>query len=91
MPYCSVNLTPDLDEFIFSRVESGRYSNPTELMQEALRALDREERGQGEKRRSSTSATDENDVDKIRESDAFRRLWQLQCQAGPDGTETGTD
>jgi putative addiction module CopG family antidote len=86
MPYCSVNLPPDLDEFVFSRVESGKYSNPTELMQAALRALDREERGEKADRRSPSRAKSENDIDSIRKADVFRKLWQSQFQSSPETT-----
>ena len=39
-----VSLTPELEELIQRRLESGRYNNATEVMQEALRLLDERDR-----------------------------------------------
>ena len=44
MQFRNVNLSPDLDEFVLNSLESGHYSNVSELVQAALRALDHEER-----------------------------------------------
>ncbi len=43
MPTRNVNLTPELDQFIASRLESGRYENASEVVRAALRILEREE------------------------------------------------
>jgi len=45
MPTRNVNLTPELQQFISEKVDSGRYSNASEVMRAALRALEREELG----------------------------------------------
>ena len=37
MPTRNVNLTAELDSFIASRVEKGRYANASEVMRAALR------------------------------------------------------
>ena len=43
MPTRNVNLTADLDEFVASRIGSGRYENASEVVRAALRTLEREE------------------------------------------------
>jgi putative addiction module CopG family antidote len=43
MPTRNVNLTMELDGFITSRVQSGRYENASEVVRAALRVLEREE------------------------------------------------
>jgi putative addiction module CopG family antidote len=43
MPTRNVNLTAELDGFITSRVQSGRYGNASEVVRTALRVLEREE------------------------------------------------
>lgn len=43
MPTRNVNLTTELDGFITSRVQSGRYENASEVVRAALRVLEREE------------------------------------------------
>lgn len=40
----NIMLTPEDQEYVISNVESGRFGNPAELVQAALKALKREER-----------------------------------------------
>jgi len=39
MPTRNVNLTPELDSFVLSRVESGRFENASEVVRAGLRRL----------------------------------------------------
>lgn len=41
MPQRNVNLTDHFDHFIDAHIESGRFSNASEMVREALRLLDR--------------------------------------------------
>jgi antitoxin ParD1/3/4 len=49
MPTRNVNLTPELDQFITTRVETGRFANASEVMRTALRLMERDERENEEK------------------------------------------
>ncbi len=40
----NISLTPELDAFLRSRVKSGRYQTTSEVVREALRLLERQER-----------------------------------------------
>lgn len=40
----NISLTPELDAFLQSRVQSGRYQTASEVVREALRLLERQER-----------------------------------------------
>lgn len=40
----NLNLTNELDKFVVAKVESGRYENASEIIQAALRTLEREEK-----------------------------------------------
>lgn len=80
MPNRSVNLTPDLDDYVLTRVESGRYSNPSEMMQAALCALEREERNRERERKMEQNAGEEGDLRNVHEPDALRILWLNQFQ-----------
>jgi len=71
MPGTVVSLPPDLDDFVLTRVESGRYENADELLRAALRALDREERNSAQKMPPSS----------IAESDVFRGLWEASFKS----------
>jgi antitoxin ParD1/3/4 len=39
----NVTLTDELDRFVTSRIESGRYENASEVVRSALRSLERDE------------------------------------------------
>ncbi|MGA3134739.1 MAG: type II toxin-antitoxin system ParD family antitoxin [Terracidiphilus sp.] len=80
MPNRNVHLPPDLDDFVLTRIEGGRYSNANELVQAALRALDREERTHEAKRAATRAATQGADARSIQEGDVFRKLWLAQFQ-----------
>jgi antitoxin ParD1/3/4 len=43
MPTRNINLTEHLDHFVKRQVSSGRYSNASEIVREALRLLEEEE------------------------------------------------
>ncbi|MCC6589960.1 MAG: type II toxin-antitoxin system ParD family antitoxin [Bryobacterales bacterium] len=44
----NVSITPELDAFLQSRVQSGRYQTTSEVVREALRLLERQERERDE-------------------------------------------
>jgi antitoxin ParD1/3/4 len=43
----NVSLTPELDKFVFGKVESGRYNSASEVVREALRLLEEHDRARG--------------------------------------------
>ena len=44
----NISITPELDRFLQSRVESGRYQTTSEVVREALRLLERHEQERDE-------------------------------------------
>ena len=44
----NISITPELDRFLQSRVESGRYQTTSEVVREALRLLERREQERDE-------------------------------------------
>lgn len=44
MPTRNINLTPQMDKFVDTRIRSGKYANASEVLRAGLRALDRLER-----------------------------------------------
>jgi antitoxin ParD1/3/4 len=44
----NISITPELDAFLQSRVDSGRYQTTSEVVREALRLLERQERERDE-------------------------------------------
>ena len=43
----NVSLTPELEEFVAGKVESGRYTSASEVVREALRLLERQDKARG--------------------------------------------
>jgi len=81
MPSRNVNLTPDLDDFVLTMVEGGRYANASEMVQVALHALNREERARETERAQSQPAAGFHDASGIAEIDAYRKLWLAHSES----------
>jgi len=71
MPTRNVNLTDELDSFVLSRIENGRYENASEVVRAALRMLEREEREYEAKLTALRAAIDEGDASGTFEGDPF--------------------
>jgi antitoxin ParD1/3/4 len=41
--FMNVHLTPELEQFVHDKVESGRYNSASEVVQEALRLMDQKD------------------------------------------------
>jgi antitoxin ParD1/3/4 len=74
MPTRNVNLTDELDRFVASRVESGRFENASEVVRAGLRTLEREEQQYEAKLAALRVAVDEGDASGIAKGDVFRRV-----------------
>jgi len=74
MPTRNVNLTPELETFILTRVESGRFENASEVVRAALRTLEREERVFEAKLAALRAAIDEGDASGVAEGDVFGQV-----------------
>ena len=74
MPTHTVNLPPELDSFIASRVETGLYSNASEVMRAALRLLERDEREHDEKMAGLRAAIDSGFASGVAEPGTFSRI-----------------
>jgi antitoxin ParD1/3/4 len=71
MPTRNVNLTPELDNFITAKVESGRYENASEVVRAALRELEREEQEHEAKMVALIQAIEEGDASGVAAGDVF--------------------
>jgi antitoxin ParD1/3/4 len=77
MPTRNVSLTHELDSFVASRVESGRFENASEVIRAALRTLERDERLYETKLEVLRSAIDEGDASGIAEGDVFAQVREI--------------
>jgi antitoxin ParD1/3/4 len=80
MPNRNVHLTPDLDDFVLTRIESGRYANASELVQAALRALDREEQQHKSRRATAKNAAVGMHVPTAHVGDPLSKLWHAPAR-----------
>jgi antitoxin ParD1/3/4 len=74
MPTRNVSLTPELEEFVLSRVKGGRFENASEVMRAALRALEREEQIQQARLAALRAAIDAGDSSGVVEGNAFAQV-----------------
>jgi len=74
MPTRNVSLTDELDGFLQTRVDSGRYKDASEVVRAALRTLEREERAFEAKLEALQRAIDEGDQSGIAEGDVFAEV-----------------
>jgi antitoxin ParD1/3/4 len=74
MPTRNVSLTDELDGFLQTRVDSGRYEDASEVVRAALRTLEREERVYEAKVEALRRAIDEGDQSGIAEGDVFTEV-----------------
>jgi antitoxin ParD1/3/4 len=74
MPTRNVNLTEELDRFVLTKVESGRYENASEVVRAALRTLEREEEQYEAKLAALRAAIDEGDASGIARGNIFTRV-----------------
>ena len=76
MPIRHVDLTSELDSFVSSQVESGRFENVNEVFQAALHTLKRDEREDQAKLEALRAAIDEGLASGVAEGDVFARVLQ---------------
>jgi antitoxin ParD1/3/4 len=74
MPTRNVNLTDELERFVATRIETGRYDNASEVVRAALRTLEREEQEYEAKIALLRAAIDEGDASGIAKGDVVGRI-----------------
>jgi antitoxin ParD1/3/4 len=83
MPTRSVDLTPELDRFVATKVKSGRYQNASEVVRAGLRTLkrkekekenERDDREHAAKLDALRSAIDEGDTSGVARGNVFGRI-----------------
>src|SRR6185437_9083901 len=74
MPTRNINLTNELDQFILTKVEAGRYGNASEVVRAALRTLERDEQQYEIKLKTLRAAIQEGDASGVVEGNPFARV-----------------
>jgi antitoxin ParD1/3/4 len=74
MPTRNVNPTDELDRFVVTKVESGRYENASEVVRAGLRSLEREEQRHEATLTALRVAIDAGDASGIAAGNVFARV-----------------
>ena len=74
MPTRNINLTPELDRFVATKIKSGRYEDASEVVRAGLRKLEREEQEQAAKLAALRRAIDEGDASGVAGGNIFGRV-----------------
>lgn len=74
VPTRNVNLTDELDRFISTKIESGRYENASEVVRAALRSLERDEQQFEARLASLRVAIDEGDASGLAGDGVFAQV-----------------
>ena len=78
MPTRNINLTPELDRFVSTKIKSGRYEDASEVVRAGLRKLEREA-----KLAALRNAIDEGDASGVAGGNVFgrvRKTLALACR-----------
>lgn len=87
MPTRNINLTPQLDNFVDSRIRNGQYANASEVLRAGLRALEREEREDRARLKALRSALKAGEESGVAHGDVLaevrERIRRRALAAGP--------
>jgi len=74
MPTRNINLTPEMDQFVDTKIRSGQFANASEVLRAGLRALEQDER-EDEARIEALRAAVQAGIDSgVAKGDPIRRL-----------------
>jgi antitoxin ParD1/3/4 len=76
MPTRNINLTPEMDQFVDSKIQSGQYANASEVLRAGLRALEEDEREDQAKLEGLRAAVQAGEDSGIAEDGVFDRLLE---------------
>lgn len=74
MPTRNINLTPQMDKFVDSRIRRGHYANASEVLRAGLRALEKDEKEDKAKLDALRSAVLAGEQSGIAEGDVFGEI-----------------
>jgi antitoxin ParD1/3/4 len=74
MPTRNINLTPQLDKFVDSRIKRGLYANASEVLRAGLRALEKVEKEDKAKLDALRAAVLAGELSGIAEGDVFSEI-----------------
>jgi antitoxin ParD1/3/4 len=87
MPTRNVNLTPQMDSFVETKIQNGQYANASEVIRAGLRALEEGEREDAAKIDALRAAIDAGEASGTAKGDVIGRLrMRIRRRAEATGT-----
>jgi antitoxin ParD1/3/4 len=74
MPTRNINLTPQMDKFVDTKIRSGKYANASEVLRAGLRALELSEREDQAKLDALRSALEAGEASGFAEGDVVNEV-----------------
>jgi len=74
MPTRNINLTPELDQLINAKIQSGQFANANEVLRAGLRALEKDDREDQAKLEALRAAVKAGDESGLAEGDVIGRI-----------------
>lgn len=74
MPTRNINLTPQMDKFVDTRIRNGKYANASEVLRAGLRALEQNEREDQAKLEALRTALQAGEASGIAEGDVVSEV-----------------
>ena len=74
MPTRNINLTPELDQLINAKIQSGQFANASEVLRAGLRALEKDDREDQAKLEALRAAVKAGDESGLAEGDVIGRI-----------------
>jgi antitoxin ParD1/3/4 len=74
MPTRNINLTPQMDSYVDSKIKNGQYANASEVIRAGLRALEEDEREHAARIEALRSALIAGEESGFAAGDAFRQV-----------------
>lgn len=76
MPTRNINLTPQMDKFVESKIRKGEYANASEVLRAGLRALEKSEREEQAKLEALREAIIAGEASGVADADVVEKLLE---------------
>lgn len=86
MPTRNINLTPEMDQFVHTRIQNGRYANASEVLRAGLRALEEDEKEDQVRLEALRAALEAGEESGIAEGDVFEEVRSYIRQIAAEKT-----
>ncbi len=90
MPTRNINLTPEMDQFVDTKIQSGQYANASEVLRAGLRALEEDDKENQAKLEALRTSIQGGIDSGIADGDVIERIRaRIRRRAEVTGSPTG--